>query len=49
VSEEQFEAILRAIADLQVSIDAIDLRTWRLAESSEAEDDPQPPDWACGS
>ena len=44
MSEEQFEAILQAIADLQVSIDAIDLRTHRLAERPE--DDPQPPAWA---
>jgi len=48
MSEEQFEAILQAIADLQVTLDSIDTRTERLLEivAWTDTDNPEPPEWA---
>jgi len=48
MSEEQYETILQAIADLQVSLDSVDLRTQRLVEivAWTDTDNPEPPEWA---
>jgi hypothetical protein len=50
MSEQQFETILAAVADLQVSVDALGLDMQRVLEisiSSNA-DSPQPPEWVNG-
>jgi hypothetical protein len=48
MSEEQFEAILQAIADLQVTFDSLDTRTERMEHRLEGDEDPQPPEWVEG-
>jgi hypothetical protein len=50
MSEQQFETILAATADLQVAVDALGLDVQRALEilASEATDSPQPPEWVNG-
>ncbi len=48
MSEQQFEAILTAIADLQVAVDATALDVERVVEIISAADSPQPPEWVKG-
>jgi hypothetical protein len=50
MSEQQFETILAAVADVQVAVDALGLDAQRVLEilASEATDSPQPPEWANG-
>ncbi len=45
MSEQQFEAILAAVADVQVAVDALGLDVQRLLEVISAADSPQPPEW----
>ncbi len=47
MSEQQFETILAAVADLQVSVDAMGLDVQRLLEVIST-DSPQPPEWVNG-
>ncbi len=49
-SEQQFETILAAVADVQVAVDALGLDTQRVEEivAWTDTDNPQPPAWANG-
>jgi len=48
MSEQQFETVLTAMADLQVSVDAMGLDVQRVVEilAWTDTDNPQPPEWA---
>jgi hypothetical protein len=48
MSEQQFETILAAVADLQVSVDAMGLDMQHVVEIISAADNPQPPEWVKG-
>ncbi len=48
MSEQQFETILAATADLQVAVDATALDVERVIEIISAADSPQPPEWVNG-
>jgi hypothetical protein len=48
MSEQQFETILAATADLQVAVDATALDVERVLEILAATDSPQPPEWVNG-
>jgi len=48
MSEQQFETILAATADLQVAVDALGLDMQRVLEIISAADSPQPPEWVKG-
>jgi len=47
-SEQQFETILAAVADVQVAVDALGLDTQRVLEIISDVDSPQPPEWVNG-
>ncbi len=48
MSEQQFETVLTAIADVQVAVDALGLDVQRVIEilARTDTDSPQPPEWA---
>ncbi len=50
MSEQQFETVLAAIADVQVAVDAMGLDVQRVLEivARTDTDNPQPPEWANG-
>jgi hypothetical protein len=50
MSEQQFETVLTAIADVQVAVDALGLDVQRAIEilARTDTDSPQPPEWANG-
>jgi hypothetical protein len=52
MSEERFETLLQAIADVMVAVQSIDLRTEAIAAllgiPPEEDDDPQPPEGVNG-
>ncbi len=48
MSEQQFETVLAAVADVQVAVDAVGLDMQRVLEIISAADSPQPPEWVNG-
>jgi len=48
MTDEQFETILAAVADVQVAVDALGLDMQRVLEIISDADSPQPPEWANG-
>ncbi len=48
MSEQQFETVLAAVADLQVAVDALGLDVQHALEILAAADSPQPPEWVKG-